>query len=711
MTPIKQVIIVLLPFLFILPAFTQNPNHENSNSIIESKIQVAKVKANPNQYERDERIDHFLNLASKYFSISYDSATIVYKDMIEFGKSIDEPYMVGIGYNAIGELLRLKGKHRQAIPYFKASDNSHSSDKFPNSKAQNLGVIAGCYFALNQLDSATYYVDQSISLLHEKGDTSHFTNPHLIKGTILTKQEKHFSALDQFLKAEEYASSAILPLRKADVYSKIANTYNLLKDYKKSIDYVDRALEITERGNYANTTSVLNINKGLYLSNLGRTQEALLSYQKGLPHLEKKKTYPKLFNAYTRLAYLFLNEKNTQEAGSYIRKAENVLNHLEQVDSRQSLELLNGKYLTATGRLQEGERVLKNLQLEVENGENKRRLSNIFSALQNNLSKQKKWEAALNYAERYRETRNALETSEQQKLVYDLDGKYQSDLKSTQIAQLSQENIITSLELKQKNNLLWFSILGLLLSLIAGAGFYKAFKTKTRSNELLSEKNDQLSTALSANKMLVKEIHHRVKNNLQFVSSLLSLQSRYEKDQGVLKAINSGKYRVQSLSLLHKNLYVNEDLNSINIKKYFDDLIDNITNGYAQSNKDIQITSDIADIELDLDTVIPLGLISNELITNAYKHAFKNKEEGKLHLRIIENGNEIILSVKDNGHGLPFTELPERSASMGMQLINMFVKKLDGKITIANQNGSEINLTFKKPEGVLGIKNLSKATG
>jgi tetratricopeptide (TPR) repeat protein len=134
-----------------------------------------------------------------------------------------------------------------------------------------------------------------------------------------------------------------------------------------------------------NSTSEFNINKGLYLSKLGKNQEALTHYNKGLPHLEKKKTYPKLFSAYVSLAYLYLNENNTNEAGAFVRKAETTLGNLEQINSRQSFELLKGKYLTAIGKLKEGEAVLKNLQLEVENGDNNRRLTIIYSALQDNL--------------------------------------------------------------------------------------------------------------------------------------------------------------------------------------------------------------------------------------------------------------------------------------------------------------------------------------
>ena len=174
--------------------------------------------------------------------------------------------------------------------------------------------------------------------------------------------------------------------------------------------------------------------------------------------------------------------------------------------------------------------------------------------------------------------------------------------------------------------------------------------------------------ALENNKMLVKEIHHRVKNNLQVVSSLLNLQSRFEQDDTVLQAINTGKYRVQSMSLLHQSLYLNEDLNSIHIKKYFEDLAKSIVKGYPLFGKEVKLELDIEDIQLDVDTVVPLGLIANELITNSLKYAYDDIEDCKLDFSIKEADGMIRLIVKDNGQGIKFTELPEKSNSLGIAI-------------------------------------------
>ena len=215
----------------------------------------------------------------------------------------------------------------------------------------------------------------------------------------------------------------------------------------------------------------------------------------------------------------------------------------------------------------------------------------------------------------------------------------------------------------------------------------------------LANKNNELSVALNTNKMLIKEIHHRVKNNLQVVSSLLNIQSRFEKDDSVIRAINSGKYRVQSMSLLHQNLYVNEDLTSVKIKDYFSDLITSLVDGYPLQGKEVEIEMQIDDIELDVDVLVPLGLIANELVTNSLKYAYKdNREVYKLDFSIISMDSKIRLISRDNGPGLPFDEVPKRSSSMGMQLIQSFAHKLKAKVEIDNFQGAEIKITFERPK-------------
>ncbi|MBK8851968.1 MAG: sensor histidine kinase [Saprospiraceae bacterium] len=255
---------------------------------------------------------------------------------------------------------------------------------------------------------------------------------------------------------------------------------------------------------------------------------------------------------------------------------------------------------------------------------------------------------------------------------------------------LKNQNIIQQKKLSRISTLL-LVISGLLLLLFA-----YWIRVRTRTNRLLREKNVVIEKALSENKMLVKEVHHRVKNNLQIVASLIGLQGRFTNDKGVHDAVISIKTRVQAMSLLHQQLYQNEDLRSISIKSYFEDLCESLTSTYSTHVQNIVISAEIESIYLDLDQVVTLGVIVNELIANSIKHAFVNKEKGNIRLSIKSAIDMVLCEVRDNGVGIPFTHLPEKSSSMGMQLISSFMNKLNAEINIDNANGTVINFTFRK---------------
>jgi two-component sensor histidine kinase len=194
--------------------------------------------------------------------------------------------------------------------------------------------------------------------------------------------------------------------------------------------------------------------------------------------------------------------------------------------------------------------------------------------------------------------------------------------------------------------------------------------------------------------MLVKEIHHRVKNNLQVVSSLLFLQSRYMDDDSAKGAIKIGRARVQAMSLLHQKLYQKDNLQSVNLKAYFLDLGQNLFDTYQLKDHNIEFVTDIDDFEFDIDTLVPLGLITNELISNALKHAFSEDQHGWIKLSIKKHGAKIHLQVADNGKGIGFTEIPQNSKSLGMELVKSFAEKLGAELKIENKEGSVFTLIF-----------------
>jgi len=196
---------------------------------------------------------------------------------------------------------------------------------------------------------------------------------------------------------------------------------------------------------------------------------------------------------------------------------------------------------------------------------------------------------------------------------------------------------------------------------------------------------------------LLKEIHHRVKNNLQIISSLLNLQTKNIKDKSTLSAMADGQNRVMAMALIHQKLYQNSDISSIIFKDYTSQLLNQIAGLYPEL-KDVKREVVSGDIELDIDTAVPVGLILSELITNAYKYAFTNGK-GSIVITLKQTENNYILEVQDNGPGLPKDFDLSTASSIGLRLIRRLSRQLYGTSTYEYKNGSRFIITFKDTLG------------
>ncbi|MDI9623703.1 MAG: histidine kinase dimerization/phosphoacceptor domain -containing protein [Methanothermobacter sp.] len=204
------------------------------------------------------------------------------------------------------------------------------------------------------------------------------------------------------------------------------------------------------------------------------------------------------------------------------------------------------------------------------------------------------------------------------------------------------------------------------------------------------ELEDKLKRSLEEKKLLLKEIHHRVKNNLQIISSLLSLQSINQCKNGTFKETQD---RIRSMALIHEQLYQSEDLSRINFRKYVEKLTRNLVYSYS-TGKSINIKLDVEDLHLNIDTIIPLGLIINELVTNALKYAFNGRTQGTIYISFKRVEDNLELKVKDDGIGFPVGKLQENK-SLGLKLVNILVGQLKGKMSVESHDGSCFKIIFK----------------
>ncbi|HKB86377.1 MAG TPA: PAS domain S-box protein [Ignavibacteriaceae bacterium] len=208
----------------------------------------------------------------------------------------------------------------------------------------------------------------------------------------------------------------------------------------------------------------------------------------------------------------------------------------------------------------------------------------------------------------------------------------------------------------------------------------------------------QLSASLKEKEVLLKEVHHRVKNNMQIISSLLSLQSKTIPDKETQEIFDESRNRIRSMALIHEKLYQSKDFFRIDYNEYVLDLMNNLRISYGPKGKNVKAEINIKDISFDIDRAITLGLIINELASNAYKHAFKGKTEGKITVSVNEENGKYILVVKDNGNGIPENLDVKKNDTLGLQLVDTLIEQLSGKFELRNNNGTEARIEFGESE-------------
>lgn len=219
---------------------------------------------------------------------------------------------------------------------------------------------------------------------------------------------------------------------------------------------------------------------------------------------------------------------------------------------------------------------------------------------------------------------------------------------------------------------------------------------KRKLKEMVEEQTRDLKKALQEREVLVKEVHHRVKNNLAVISGLLELQLGYSENEHADKVLKESQRRILSISMIHEKLYQNERLSEINFKKYVYELMDIIKYSFSHIEKNIQTIIEIeSDIRLSIDQGVPCGLILNELVSNAYEHAFAGREYGEIEITLASTGDEITLQIKDDGIGMKGYEPNQPRDSLGITLVETLVQQLEGSLDVETSAGGTVfTITF-----------------
>lgn len=479
---------------------------------------------------------------------------------------------------------------------------------------------------------------KSIEIREETDDVFGLAQNFIDVADIYWYYQRFNESIDYGLKAVQLVEKNGPSLQLAAAYKMLSESYLEIQDYDLALDYIDRSIDIKQTLGVSPLELASSINsRGNIYKFMDRYDEALTDYTQVLDVCESAGHQIGMRASMANLGHVHLIKKEYAKAIPYKLRA---------------LEIQE-----KTGQIQQ---VAENLL----------HLSEAYAGLED-------YNTAYSYRVKLDSVKSVEHGQALDELSNEMGVKYETEKKEEAIVSLSNRVRLQTISL----------ILGALLLMIM---FIAALVFRKLNRKLKFRNNEK--------EILLKEIHHRVKNNLQILSSLLSLQSDHLVDVNARDAITEGKNRVESMSMIHQRLYNKRDITSVNLKEYVSELARYLEDAFSGSGKEIRIQEEINYAKMDVDYAIPLGLIINELVTNSVKYAFSGLDKGIISLRLWPEDNKLNLQVSDNGQGVVSLSANEISTSFGSMLISTLSRKLKGEISIDLQSGYSTTIKFGRFE-------------
>lgn len=583
-----------------------------------------------------------------------------------------------------------------AIRLSEASLQLAVKENEPKGKADalnNLGIanhIRGNFpVALNQYSS-------SLLLRREQNDSAGVAGLLNNMASIYAVQGNYPEALENYQQSLELKLKLGNEKGAANSLNNIGNIYYYQKNYDLSLQYYERALEIENKmGNTMGQGRSLG-NVGLVYLETGKLNEALQNYLRAYQKmdslkLECQKMYPAngLGQTYYQLGKLEAAHKFLDEAYTEAVACNDPVILSSSLETLGKISVANKQYTLAERRLKESYDVAEANDLKVQVKDASKSLYEFYKSRGN-------IDQALSFLEINKSVTDNLlnEDLTEQLTRMEVNYQFKDEKDSLQFAR-EKELLSYNSEIKRRELVQMSTFFGLGLAFVLLFVIYRFYRVKQKANEQLSVKNEIISRTLQEKEMVLKEIHHRVKNNLQIVSSLLNIQSKMVKDEAAKQAIRDSQSRVHSMSLVHQNLYSSGEVGEVSANEYLEQLILSVCRSFdPEGNR--QLNLQLEPVALPPDMAMNLGLISNEIITNAFKHAFPapDKKGSAISVSLVAAAEHISLSISDNGVGL---ENPQQS--FGMQLIEALVRSIKGTLSVDSTNGTCFTIKLSQPYG------------
>lgn len=545
--------------------------------------------------------------------------------------------------------------------------------------------LANTYMHANQLETAIDLNQKSLETFKKINDHLQISGVLNNLGSVYRRKADFSRALDYYFRSLKLKDS-LGATNLASTFGNIGHVYRQKGEPEKALEYFFKSLEIEISENDKPSMAI-------DYSNIGTAYENAESYKLAIEYANKALALDRELGDeygiaidYNNLGEAHYGMKDYLKAKAYFNMSMKIK---EKIGNSNGVAHSSQRLSSLFTDTKEYDSALyyatKSLEIVSRNGNRERKMKN-YKVLTDIYHAKGEPYKALEYHKKYELLKDTIFNLEKEVLAADMESKYQAAKKDNVIA--NQKVTIT----QQKQLQLLYIILAISLLAVAFLLFY-GYRKRQLQNRKLSRLNEELDVRNQQNELLLKEIHHRVKNNLEMVKSLIALQSAHLEDSKTRDAMIASQNRVQSMGIIHQKLYQGDNLGSIEMKDYFINLGEGILDSFKAEDK-IQIECVMDDLELDIDTAVPLGLIVNELLTNAIKYAFPDKEDGVVQVSLKKEQDVLILDVIDNGVGKQNKESPH-GTGFGSELVKLLTTQLNGVMKEEAMEGTHLSFEFK----------------
>lgn len=590
--------------------------------------------------EDTAKVNRLFEAARQFDYVDFITAAFFYQQAYQLSKKLNYVERIPELESRIGAIKANTSLPDSALYYFNLAQAGFQNQNRDKELAGIFGKMRWVYNYLGDYKTALEYAFKSLNIFEKLEDQPGIAMAYGNIGDILMSQEKYSETIEYAEKALKIQKELNLSDDLGYTYQQLADSWLQLKEYDKALGYANESLKIRQELNGLVKIGLSYNTRANIQKLMGSYEGALNDYQKSLDIARETGFVGLERTCISNMGHVYSLMGNYKEA---------LPNHLK---TRQYVVESNEQY-----------KGVENLKL----------LAEAYGGIG-------KYDSAYVYHQQFAALRDSLLSEEKNAQMSELQTQYETAQKEAKIA-------IQEGQINQKQTQLW-GALGLLgLALFAGFWLWQLTKKLRKRNE---EKE-----------FLIKEIHHRVKNNLQVLSSLLYLQSRHINDETALDAVREGQNRVDAMSLIHQKLYTGDNLSAVEMPQYLYDLGDTLLDSFGLEEEQVQLIYHVDPLRLDVDTAIPLGLIINELVTNSLKYGFPNNNKGKIEITLQKTKkNQLLLEVTDNGIGKGATIESKNSTGFGTNLIQILSKKLKGKPEISTENGYTTRIVFDQFEEI-----------